>query len=353
MKWWKVLSILILLYVHIAGLLVPIGIGITSVQPYQIRGGEEVALTIQTYNAVLGRNPSDIRAWLKYDDQNLTEAKNIDLVSEQEILLGFDIPASLPDSALHGDLTLIVDFHDQGTAVLPRAAYVTAAGPDAASSTTSQWSDINLRDLNVVSTFHFPYRSILKETIRNTYFHVSLWLAMMILLTGAVILSIIQLRSGSLIADSRAYALTEVGFFFGLLGVTTGMIWAQYTWGKAWSWDIKQLTTAIALIIYAAYFLLRNSVKDPYQKAKLSAVFNIFAYIALIPLLYIIPRMSESLHPGSGGNPALGGEDLDNTMRIIFYPAVIGWALFGLWMSELISRIHQLSIMSRKSNNIK
>lgn len=348
MKWWKVLSILILLYVHIAGLLIPIGVGITSVNPYQIKGGETVEMAINTYNAVLNSDaPGEIRAWLKYDDNNLIAGQDIDVVSEQQITVEFDLPALLPDGAPSGDLTLIVDIAGQGTPVLPRAAYISAA--DSPINASAQWSDINLRDLNVVSKLHFPYRSILQETIRNTYFHVSLWLAMMILLTGAVVLSIIHLRNGSLITDSRAYALTEVGFFFGLLGLTTGMIWAQYTWGKAWSWDIKQLTTAIALLIYAAYFLLRNSIKDPHQKAKLSAVFNIFAYIALIPLLYIIPRMSESLHPGSGGNPAMGGEDLDNTMRMIFYPAVIGWALFGLWMSELISRIHQLNILSRKS----
>lgn len=348
MKWWKILTILILLYVHIAGLLIPIGIGITRVQPYQIQGGEDVTMKINTYNAVLNRNePEKVRAWLKYDDDHLIVGQEVAVVSEQEIVSVFSLPPSLPDGAGSGDLTLIVDIADQGTPVLPRAAYITAV--DSTFTSSAQWSNINLRDLNVVSTMHFPYRSILQETIRNTYFHVSLWLAMMILLTGAVVLSILQLRNGSMWYDSRAYALTEVGFFFGILGVTTGMIWAQYTWGKAWSWDIKQLTTAIALLIYAAYFLLRNSIKDPHQKARLSAVFNIFAYIALIPLLYIIPRMSESLHPGSGGNPAMGGEDLDNTMRMIFYPAVIGWALFGLWMSELISRIRQLKIIARIS----
>lgn len=347
MKWWKILAILIILYVHIAGLLIPIGIGITSVDPFQIRGGQEVKLTINTYNAdIQPENEKSLRAWLKYDDDHLIAARNIKMISNNEVVSTFEIPSTLPEGKNNSDLTLIVDIPDQGTPVLPRAVFVTSS--DSSGFSNSQWSDINLRDLNVVSKMHFPYRSILQETIRNTYFHVSLWLAMMILLTGAVVFSVLYLRNSSLLFDSRASALTEVGFIFGLLGVTTGMIWAQYTWGKAWSWDIKQLTTAIALLIYAAYFLLRNSIKDPYRKARLSAVFNIFAFIALIPLLYIIPRMSESLHPGSGGNPALGGEDLDSTMRMIFYPAIIGWALVGLWMSELISRIQQIRIITKK-----
>lgn len=348
MKWWKILSIIILLYVHIAGLLIPIGIGITSVQPFQVNGGKEVQLDVTTYNADLRpEKEAELRSWLKYDDEHLIAAKDIQVLSGNQITTTFQLPADLPDGETHGDLTLIVDIADQGTPVLPRAVYLAAV--DSSGAATAEWSAINLRDLNVVEKLHFPYRSILQETIRNTYFHVSLWLAMMILLTGAVVFSVLNLRNSSLIYDSRAMALTEVGFFFGILGVTTGMIWAQYTWGKAWSWDIKQLTTAIALLIYAAYFLLRNSVKDPYRKARLSAVFNIFAYIALIPLLYIIPRMSESLHPGSGGNPAMGGEDLDSTMRMIFYPAIIGWTLVGLWMAELTARIRQMNIIVRRS----
>lgn len=348
MKWWKILAIVILLYVHIAGLLIPIGTGITRVDPYQIKAGEEISMTINTYNVVLDQvKPAEVRTWLKYDDDNLIAGQEISIISENEIISTFRLPASLPDGKKNGDLTLIMDIPGQGTPVLPRAVYVSTGESQVNSS--SQWEKIDLTNLNVVTQLHFPYRSILQETIRNTYFHVSLWLAMMILLTGAVAFSILQLRNGSLLNDSRAYALTEVGFFFGVLGLTTGMIWAQYTWGKAWSWDIKQLTTAIALLIYAAYFLLRNSIKDPYQKAKLGAVYNIFAYIALVPLLYIIPRMSESLHPGSGGNPAMGGEDLDNTMRMIFYPAVIGWALCGLWMSELVSRFRQLKIFTKKT----
>ncbi|MBY5960108.1 cytochrome c biogenesis protein [Membranicola marinus] len=347
MKWWKILSILILLYVHIAGLLIPIGIGITRIQPFQVKGGEEARFEITTYNADLSaENESQIRSWLKYDDDHLIAAKSVDVSAEDQLTTVFDLPSQLPDGGTHSDLTLILDIPEQGTPVLPRAVYLAAA--DSAVATTAGWSAINLRGLNVVENMHFPYRSILQETIRNTYFHVSLWMAMMILLTGAVVYSVRNLRSGSLALDSRAMALTQVGFFFGILGVLTGMIWAQYTWGKAWSWDIKQLTTAIALLIYAAYFLLRNSVRDPYRKARLSAVFNIFAFIALIPLLYIIPRMSESLHPGSGGNPAMGGEDLDSTMRMIFYPAIIGWALFGWWLADLATRVRELNILARK-----
>ncbi|MEM9260408.1 MAG: cytochrome c biogenesis protein CcsA, partial [Bacteroidota bacterium] len=115
---------------------------------------------------------------------------------------------------------------------------------------------------------------------------------------------------------------------------------AKYTWGSFWSWDIKQFTTLIALLIYAGYFVLRAAFPDPEQRARLGAAYNIFAFVCLIPLIYILPRLSgNSLHPGAAGNPAFGGEDLDNTMRMVFYPIIIGWTLFGFWMAGIGYRL--------------
>jgi heme exporter protein C len=45
--------------------------------------------------------------------------------------------------------------------------------------------------------------------------------------------------------------------------------------------------------------------------------------------------MTDSLHPGNGGNPGFGGYDLDSSMKMVFYPAIIGWTLFGCWMADL------------------
>ena len=142
--------------------------------------------------------------------------------------------------------------------------------------------------------------------------------------------------------EQRAVSYTSVGILFGILGLITGAIWAQYTWNKAWSWDIKQTMTAIVLLIYGAYFVLRISFEDSDQKARISAVYNIFAFASIIPLLYVIPRITESLHPGGQGNPAFSRGDLDNNVRMIFYPAIIGWILLGLWMAQLNFRMMKI-----------
>ncbi|MEQ1623755.1 MAG: ABC transporter permease, partial [Sediminibacterium sp.] len=62
--------------------------------------------------------------------------------------------------------------------------------------------------------------------------------------------------------------------------------------------------------------------------------------------LWVLPRLTESLHPGgegSEGNPGLNGKDMDMNMRTVFYPAVIGWTLLGVWISTLKVRYQVLN----------
>ncbi|MBK6265921.1 cytochrome c biogenesis protein CcsA [Marivirga sp. S37H4] len=190
-----------------------------------------------------------------------------------------------------------------------------------------------------------PRLAILNETIRAMHFHVPMWFGMIIMLTASVVYSIRYLKTGNLKYDTYAIELVNTSILFGLLGLATGMIWAHYTWGAAWSGDPKQNGSAIGLLIYFAYILLRNSIVDSQQKAKISSVYNIFAYATLIPLLFILPRLTDSLHPGNGGNPGFNAYELDGRLRMIFYPAVIGWTLIGVWLTELRIR---LSIIKTK-----
>lgn len=189
-----------------------------------------------------------------------------------------------------------------------------------------------------------PHVGNLYGTMRNTFFHVPMWFGMMVLFIVSVVYAIKYLRNPVVNADiySREYAKT--GVVFGFLGLITGAIWANYTWGEAWSNDPKQLVSTIALLIYAAYFILRNSIPDFDKRGKVGAVYNVFACAMIFPILWILPRMVESLHPGGKGvegNPGLGGKDLDPTMRMVFWPAVVGWTLIGVWITTLRIRFEQ------------
>jgi heme exporter protein C len=180
-----------------------------------------------------------------------------------------------------------------------------------------------------------PRLVVLNETIRNLYYHVSMWLGMVILLLSSVVFSIRYLSKDDLKWDIYAEGAGEAGMLLGILGLVTGMIWAKFTWGSYWSNDPKQLYTAIGLLLYLGYFLLRGSFDDEIKRAKIASVYNIFSFPSLIVLMYVLPRMMTSLHPGQEGNPAFSQYDLNDDMRIIFYPAVVAWTLLATWVASV------------------
>src|SRR6202789_3909308 len=166
-----------------------------------------------------------------------------------------------------------------------------------------------------------PHLPILHETIRNTYFHVPMWIAMFTVFTISVIYSIRYLNTGNEKYDLVAVECVNTGMFFYVLGLLTGMLWAKSAWGAFWSNDPKQNSAAIAFLLYCAYGVLRNSIDEEQKRAKISAIYNIFAFPIMVVLIMVLPRLTDSLHPGNGGNPAFGKLDMDNRMRVVLYPA--------------------------------
>ena len=184
---------------------------------------------------------------------------------------------------------------------------------------------------------------VLNETVRNLYFHVTMWFAMIILLTISLINSIKYLKNGEQKYDEIAAENANTALLFGILGCITGSIWGNFTWGDPWPNDPKLNSVAVGMLIYFAYLVLRSSFDDDQKRARISAVYNIFAFAIFIPLIFVLPRLTDSLHPGNGGNPGLAPADTNNAMRIVFYPAIVGWTLLGVWITSLRLRLKTIS----------
>ena len=195
-----------------------------------------------------------------------------------------------------------------------------------------------------------PKKYIVNETIRNLYFHVPMWMGMLTVLVVSVYFSIKYLRFNREEDDLAAVECINTGLFFYVLGLITGMLWAKYTWGEYWSGDPKQNSAAIGFLLYAAYLVMRNAIDEEQKRAKISAVYNIFAFPIMVVLLFVLPRLTDSLHPGNGGNPGFGGSDLDNVMGISFYPAMLGWSFIALWIATLRYRIRLIEYKNNEIN---
>lgn len=181
-----------------------------------------------------------------------------------------------------------------------------------------------------------PRIEILEHTARNLYFHVPMWFTLMAAFFVSAYHSLRYLQSGERVRDIRAVQAARVGTAFGILGLLTGIVWARFTWYEGtnvwWNFDPKQTMAAVQLLIYGAYFTLRSSIDEPEKRGRIAAVYNLFAASTVPFLLYVLPRQMQSLHPGAEGNPAFS--DITHPiMRLVFYPAVIGfiglfWVLY-------------------------
>ncbi|MDC0579532.1 cytochrome c biogenesis protein CcsA [Bacteroidia bacterium] len=185
---------------------------------------------------------------------------------------------------------------------------------------------------------------ILAKTIRNLHFHVPMWFSMIILLSVSYVYSIRFLSKRNFKYDSLSSSFVKVSLLFGLMGLLTGSFWARFTWGTWWIEDAKLNGAAIGMLIYLAYYILRNSIEEDVQRAKITSVYNLFAFPIYIVLIIIYPRMAEtSLHPASGDTIGFSSLDLDNNLRKVFYIASIGWILLGVWIGTLKFRITEIT----------
>src|SRR5690606_10592646 len=123
-----------------------------------------------------------------------------------------------------------------------------------------------------------PALPILHESIRVVYFHVPMWFAMLLMYLISVVYSVKYLGSGKEEHDFIAVESVNVGIVFCLFGLLSGMLWANITWGDPWPNDPKLNSSAIASLMYLAYVVLRNALDEEQKRAKISAIYNIFAF---------------------------------------------------------------------------
>ncbi|MBU3741818.1 MAG: hypothetical protein FGM24_05980 [Candidatus Kapabacteria bacterium] len=200
-----------------------------------------------------------------------------------------------------------------------------------------------------------PYIMALEERARIIFFHVPMsWIATIAYLL-AMIFGIRYLRTRNLAHDDAVVATASVGTLFAVLATTTGSVWAKFNWGSFWNWDPRQTSIVVLLLIYAAFFLLRSAIDDPQRRARLSSVYAIVAFVAVPFLVFIIPRMVTSLHPGGKGDAGGAGpllstssDAINPTKQVLFALSLFAFTLVYGWLVNL--RIRMLAMQRRLDN---
>ncbi|NLE43981.1 MAG: cytochrome c biogenesis protein CcsA [Chloroflexi bacterium] len=156
----------------------------------------------------------------------------------------------------------------------------------------------------VMIFLYAPREATMGDVQRIFYFHVaSAWVGFL----GFFITSLsgaLYLVGGERRWDILSLSSVEVGLTFITMAVATGALWARPVWGVYWTWDPRLTISAIQLLIYIAYLMLRSSIDGPEQQARFAAVYGIIAF-ATVPLSWFAIRWWRTIHPdlltGGGG----------------------------------------------------
>ena len=112
--------------------------------------------------------------------------------------------------------------------------------------------------------------------------------------------------------DILGLASVEVGLTFITMTVVTGMLWARPVWGTYWTWEPRLTISAVQLLIYVAYGMLRGSIEGAERQARFAAVYGIVAFVT-VPLSWFAIRWWRTIHP----DVLTGGEGMAVTARMI------------------------------------
>ena len=168
------------------------------------------------------------------------------------------------------------------------------------------------------------------------------WLATVFFIISAVY-AVRYLASRELLEDESAAAAAEIGLLFCVLATVTGSVFAHTQWHSWWNWDPRETSIFFLFLIYAAYFALRGSVDDPGRRALFSSVYDILACITMPFLIFVVPRMMDSLHPK---HPTLEG-----SYWLVLLSTFFGFGALFVWLFRIRQAMARLQMEQGTDQN--
>jgi len=183
------------------------------------------------------------------------------------------------------------------------------------------------------------------EAARIIIFHVPCAMLAVAAYVVSTCYAIGYLHGRNLTSDGKSSISAGLGFLFTVLATATGMVFAHIQWGTAWNWDPRETSILVLMLVYAAYFALRSAVPGAAVRARICAVYNILACVIMPYLVFVMPRLTASLHPSTTltTRGSLGPE-----YRLVLVCSMIGYLWLYLWVFRMRTRVHEIE-QRRKS----
>ena len=114
-----------------------------------------------------------------------------------------------------------------------------------------------------------------RDAVRLFYVHVPVVSLMYVPVILCTVASVMWLRKRTDGWDALASSSAEVATVFVGLGLVTGALWGEITWGTYWTWDARLTSTALLFLLLLGYLALRRYPAEPAARSKVSAIVGI------------------------------------------------------------------------------
>lgn len=175
-----------------------------------------------------------------------------------------------------------------------------------------------------------PADAVQGEAQRLMYIHVPAAWTAYVCFAAVLVASVAYLVRRDRRWDDRARAAVATGVAMTALTLATGSLWGLPTWGTAWTWDARLVSTAVLLLVYLGYLAVRHAGRDADHGARLAAVTGIAGF-AMVPVVHFSVLWWRTLHQpptilGPSTNPPI-----DATMAAALAASVIAFQVLALW----------------------
>lgn len=182
-----------------------------------------------------------------------------------------------------------------------------------------------------------PNESTMGVVQRIFYFHVPSAMAAWVAFLIGGVAAILHLTGRDPRYDDLSVACNETGLVFCIVNLVTGVFWAKPVWGIWWAWDPRGTSAFMLAVIYGGYLILRQSIREPSQRAVACAVVSILGMVD-IPIVYLANRWWRTQHPG----PVVFGGGLDSQMALLLGFASLTMVVLMLFIVQIRRKLARL-----------
>jgi heme exporter protein C len=178
---------------------------------------------------------------------------------------------------------------------------------------------------SLVMVMRVPTERVMGPVQKIVYIHVPSAIATMIAFGVTFAAGIAFLTTRQWFWDALGAASAEVGLVFATVVMVTGPLWARSAWNTWWTWEPRLTTFFILWILYAAYQVIRGSLRGS-AKRSISAVLGIVFFVMYPITVYSVNLWRGSMHPR---NVMMQGD-----MRNVFLFSMLAWVIFYVAVLE-------------------